>query len=237
MKPKNYDNSDSNFCPKSRWGGKRTCDGRKKTCLNKVPFNRRINENILNILKEYATSHQITETEALESAILLQSNIEKQKGDKIMKIAIPTANGKLCAHFGHCESFTFADVNPETKEILNIEEKVPEEGISCQSASWISEQGANLILAGGMGGRPLMIFAQNGVKVVAGCPELSIEEVVNSYLNESLVTGENTCGGEGHDHHHCHGHGEGDGEGCGMHKHMHQHKHGEGCGHHQHGQM
>src|SRR5574344_364132 len=229
-------NSDKS-CPKGRWGGRRAFAGRKRTCSKKVPFNRRINENILNILKDYAARYEMTDTEALESAILLQSNIDKLKGDKIMKIAIPSKDEKLCAHFGHCESFTFVEVNPETKEIVSIESKVPEDGISCQSASWISEQGASIVLAGGMGGRPLMIFAQNGVKVVAGCPELPIEEVVNSYLNESLVTGENTCGGEGHDHHHCHGHGEEDGEGCGMHKHMHQHKHGEGCGHHQHGQM
>ena len=51
--------------------------GRKKTCLKKVPFNRRINENILNILRDYAKRHNLTDTQALESAILLQSNIEK----------------------------------------------------------------------------------------------------------------------------------------------------------------
>ena len=189
------------------WGGKRCQAGRKKTCLNKVPFNRRINKNILNILKEYAQKHNMTDTEALESAILLQNNIDKLKGDKIMKIAIPTADGKLCSHFGHCESFTFAEVDFETKEILNIEEKVPEEGISCQSASWISEQGANKVLAGGMGGRPLMIFAQNGVEVIAGCPELPVKELIEAYLSKNLEIGENSCGGE---HHHCHGHhGEG----------------------------
>lgn len=198
-----------NGCPKGNWGGKRLNAGRKRTCIKKVPYNRRINENILNILKVYANSHNMTETEALESAILLQSNIDKLKGDKIMKIAIPTENGKLCSHFGHCESFTFAEVNPETKEILNIENKVPEEGISCQSAGWISEQGANIVLAGGMGGRPLAIFNQNGVKVVTGCPELEVEEVVNAYLNSTLTTGENSCGGEhshchNHEHHHCH---------------------------------
>src|SRR5574344_1023580 len=187
MKPKNYDNSDSNFCPKSRWGGKRTCAGRKRTCLNKVPFNRRINENILNILKQYAQTYQMTETEALESE-------------------------KLCAHFGNCESFTFVEINPETKEIINTESKIPEEGISCQSASWISEQGASIVLAGGMGMRPQMIFAQNGVKVVAGCPELPIKEVVTSYLNDTLTLGENSCNGE---HHNCHGH-----------------QHGQGCSHH-----
>ena len=189
------------------WGGRRECAGRKKTCRRKIPFNRRINEDVLNILKEYAQNHDMTETEALESAIILQSNIEKLKGDKIMKIVIPSADEKLCGHFGHCEYFTFVEVNPETKEILSIEKKVPEEGISCQSANWIASQGANLVLAGGMGGRPMAIFAQNGVKIVAGCPELGIEEVVNQYLNDTLLTGENSCGGE---HHHCHGHHHGE---------------------------
>ena len=78
------------------WGGRRECAGRKKTCRRKIPFNRRINEDVLNILKEYAQDHNMTETEALESAIILQSNIEKLKGDKIMKIVIPSAEGKLC---------------------------------------------------------------------------------------------------------------------------------------------
>ena len=192
----------------SNWGGKRASAGRKRTCLKKVPFNRRINENILKILRVYAQNHNITETEALESAILLQTNIEKLKGDMIMKICIPTSEGKLCGHFGHCDSFTFAEINPEIKEILNIEERIPEEGISCQSASWISEQGVSKVLAGGMGGRPMMMFAQNGVEVVAGCPELPIKEVLEQYMANTLETGENACGGEGHDHHHCHHHGE-----------------------------
>lgn len=198
---------DKNKC----WGGKREYAGRKRTCRKKVPFNRRINEDVLNILKEYAQRHNITETEALESAIILQTNIEKLKGDKIMKIVIPSADEKLCGHFGHCEYFTFVEINPETKEIISIEKKVPEEGISCQSASWIATQGANIILAGGMGGRPMAIFAQNGVKVIAGCPELEIETVVNQFLNDSLTTGENSCGGE---HHHCHGHSHGEHHHC-----------------------
>lgn len=196
-------------CQKSNWGGKREMAGRKKTCLKKVPFNRRINENILNILRDYAKRHNLTDTQALESAILLQSNIEKLKGDMVMKICIPTSEGKLCGHFGHCDSFTFAEINPETHEILSIEEKIPEDGISCQSAAWISEQGVSKVLAGGMGGRPMMMFAQNGVEVIAGCPELPIREVLEKYMANSLETCENACGGEGHDHAHCHHHGEG----------------------------
>ena len=201
-----------NNCNKNKcWGGKRECAGRKRICRKKVSFNRRINEDILNILREYAQNHNMTDTEALECAIILQSNIEKLKGDKIMKIVIPSAYEKLCGHFGHCEYFTFVEVNSESKEILNIEKKVPEERISCQSANWIASQGANVVLAGGMGGRPMAIFAQNGVKIIAGCPELGIEEVVKQYLNNTLLTGENSCGGE---HHHCHGH-------------HHEHQHGK----------
>ena len=207
-------------CPGRKWGGRRENAGRKRTCLKKVPFNRRINENVLAILKNYANLHGITETEALESAILLQANIDKMKGNNIMKIAIPTENEKLCSHFGHCESFTFAEANPETKEILNIETRVPEEGISCQSANWISEQGANIILAGGMGARPLEIFSRNGVQVISGCPELPIKELITSYLDSSLVRGENACGGE---HSHCGGHHHGHHGG----HHGHCHHHGE----------
>ena len=53
---------ESNFKQNKCWGGKRECAGRKKTCRKKVPFNRRINEDVLNILREYAQSHNMTET-------------------------------------------------------------------------------------------------------------------------------------------------------------------------------
>jgi len=123
-----------------------------------------------------------------------------------MKIVIPSADGKLCSHFGHCEYFTFVDINQETRQILSIDKVIPEGGVSCQSAHWLAEQGANLVIAGGMGGRPLNIFAENGITVITGCPELDIKEIVQDYLEDKLVEGENVCAGE---HHNCHGHGEG----------------------------
>ena len=141
-----------------------------------------------------------------------------------MKIAIPTVDGKLCAHFGHCESFTFAEIDETTKEIKTIEERIPEEGISCQSAAWIAEQGAQIVLAGGMGGRPLQMFANCGVNVITGCPEEDIEEVVTQFLTSTLETGENACGGE---HHHCQGHHQ-EHHHCHEHNHEHHHRHGEG---------
>ncbi|MFR1671524.1 MAG: hypothetical protein ACLSWI_01095 [Candidatus Gastranaerophilaceae bacterium] len=49
-------------------GGKREGAGRK--CENpRIPFNRRLSEESINKLKEYASQNGITETEALEQAI------------------------------------------------------------------------------------------------------------------------------------------------------------------------
>lgn len=49
-------------------GGKREGAGRK--CENpRIPFNRRLSEEAINKLKEYASQNGITETEALERAI------------------------------------------------------------------------------------------------------------------------------------------------------------------------
>ena len=101
----------------------------------------------------------------------------------------------------------------ETNEIISLSTGAPESGVSCQSAGWIAEQGANLVVAGGMGGRPMMMFEQLEIPVISGCPELPIKDVVTYYLNNTLEIGQNSCGhGEGHV---CHGHGEG--HTCGHH--------------------
>ena len=70
-----------------------------------------------------------------------------------MKIAIPTNGGKLCQHFGHCEVFTFIEVDDTTKQIINREEITPPEHVPGIIPPWVAEQGAKLVIAGGMGGR------------------------------------------------------------------------------------
>lgn len=133
-----------------------------------------------------------------------------------MKIVIPSAEEKLCGHFGHCEYFTFAEINTDTNEITSIEKRIPEGGVSCGAASWIVEQGADVVLAGGIGGRPLSVLSSSEIKVVAGCPELEIREILNAYLSNTLTLGDNACGGE---HHHCGGHGHHEHHHCGGHNH------------------
>jgi predicted Fe-Mo cluster-binding NifX family protein len=108
-----------------------------------------------------------------------------------MKFAIPLANGKLTAHFGHCQEFALIEV--ADNEIANKQILVPpphEPGIL---PSWLHELGADVIIAGGMGQRAVGLFDERGIKVVTGAPTLPPEELVNSYLNNTLMTGANVC--------------------------------------------
>jgi predicted Fe-Mo cluster-binding NifX family protein len=112
-----------------------------------------------------------------------------------MKIAVPIAGEQLCTHFGHCESFYFFDVDPETKTIMKkVTMTAPphEPGLL---PKLLSEKGVNLIIAGGMGARAQQLFQQNGVKVVIGANPASgsPEEIVKIYLTGSLQTGDNPC--------------------------------------------
>jgi ATP-binding protein involved in chromosome partitioning len=126
-----------------------------------------------------------------------------------VKIAIPTENGILCAHFGHCQLFTVIDVDPESKEIKNIEKLNPPPHDIGVLPAWLHEIGCTHIIAGGMGGRAVALFQQNGVQVICGAPPQKPEDIVNAYLNDELATGSNLCGEPGfekHDHGDCGNH-------------------------------
>jgi len=116
-----------------------------------------------------------------------------QKGDGKMRIAIPLAAGKVSLHFGHCQEFELVDVNLETKEITNrVTLSAPghEPGLLPR---WLHEQGANVIIAGGMGRRAQQLFAQNDITVIVGTSAELPEQLVSAYLDGTLETGDNIC--------------------------------------------
>jgi len=108
-----------------------------------------------------------------------------------MKFAIPLAEGKLTAHFGHCQEFALVYV--EGIKITNKETKVPPPHEPGVLPRWLHQQGTNVIIAGGMGARALELFAENGIKVLTGAPSLAPEELVQQYLDSKLQTGFNMC--------------------------------------------
>lgn len=119
--------------------------------------------------------------------------MQQQDNTGKLKIAVPVTDGRLSAHFGHCEEFVLFDVDMEGKKILG-QERAPapphEPGLL---PVWLKEKGAHLIIAGGMGSRAQGLFTEKGIDVIIGASSDNPEEVVKDYLNGNLKPGENIC--------------------------------------------
>jgi len=120
-------------------------------------------------------------------------NGEPREKEGTMRIAIPMAEGKLTAHFGHCERFALIDVDPEAKTILKKREVEAPEHQPGLFPRWLAQQGAHLIIAGGMGANAQNLFARSGIKVLTGASPQAPEALVTAYLEGTLLTGENVC--------------------------------------------
>lgn len=110
-----------------------------------------------------------------------------------MKIAVPTAGGKLCLHFGHCEEFLFIDIDDQTKTIVGKTGIQPPPHEPGNLPPWVGEQGADTVICGGMGARAQQLFQQAGVRVITGAQELDPEKLVLGWIGGSLITGANAC--------------------------------------------
>lgn len=117
---------------------------------------------------------------------------QEKGGNGFMRFAVPTYQGKLCAHFGHCEAFAIIDTDNNGNIIKEVFENPPphEPGVL---PKWLSEKGVNCVIAGGMGSRAQQLFAQQGVKVVTGAQGEYPRDVVEQYLKGTLQIGANTC--------------------------------------------
>jgi predicted Fe-Mo cluster-binding NifX family protein len=111
----------------------------------------------------------------------------------ILKIAIPLADGRLTAHFGHCRTFAVLTANTAEEKILSQEELVPPPHEPGLLPKWLADQKVGLIIAGGMGDRAQELFRSFGIEVLAGAPALAPEELVRQYLTDTLRIGENEC--------------------------------------------
>ena len=110
-----------------------------------------------------------------------------------MRYAVPLVGGKLSAHFGHCEQFALIDVDALKKTILSKELVAPPEHQPGILPVWLAEEGANVIIAGGMGSRAQDLFRDNHIEVVVGAVEHEPEELVLAHMNATLTLGGNIC--------------------------------------------
>ncbi len=112
-----------------------------------------------------------------------------------MKIAVPVADDQLCTHFGHCERFYMFDVDQGSQEILSVSTLNSPPHEPGLLPRLLSEEGVNVVIAGGMGSRAQELLNQKGVRVVTGADPTagSPEDIVRYYLSGSLAIGANVC--------------------------------------------
>ena len=111
------------------------------------------------------------------------------------RIAVACDNGQVAQHFGHCESFVFFDTEDGA---IKTQEAVANPGHKPGFLpNYLADHGAEVILAGGMGGGAVDIFQQRGVEVVTGATGDAVAAVA-AYLQGTLKTDGAVC----HEHQH-----------------------------------
>lgn len=112
-----------------------------------------------------------------------------------MKIAVPTRDGHIDDHFGHCAYYTIFEV--ENREIIATSRLDSPEGCGCKSgiAADMERMGIEVMLAGNMGEGAKNKLESHNIKVIRGCKG-DIEAVVRGYLHGFVMDSGEAC------HHH-----------------------------------
>lgn len=115
-----------------------------------------------------------------------------------MKIAVPTRDGHVDDHFGHCAYYTIYEV--VDGQVVNTSKLASPEGCGCKSgiAPVLRQMGIAVMLAGNMGQGAKNVLEAQRIEVIRGCSG-DVDQLVKSYL-----AGEIQDNGELCDHHDCH---------------------------------
>lgn len=151
-----------------------------------LPFTKEFNRMMEDILKLHPPDRDIpSESEKRKVPIVEQS----REDGKV--IVVPVSDGRLSAHFGHCELFAF--VKTENGKITGEETLTPPAHEPGVLPLWLHEHGADVVIAGGIGDRAQQVLKENGIEIITGAPTDSPESLVKQYLTGTLSTGENVC--------------------------------------------
>ena len=121
------------------------------------------------------------------------------------RIAIPSMGpggleGERSGHFGHCDVFTFVDVEGgEIKQVTTIPNQSHVQGGCMVPVNLLASHNVNALIVGGIGMRPLMGFKQVGVDVYHDSVRPQIRPVVEDLMDGKLpmIRDDEVCGGGG----------------------------------------
>jgi predicted Fe-Mo cluster-binding NifX family protein len=120
-------------------------------------------------------------------------------------VAIPSIHpggleALLGAHFGHCDLYTVVVIaEGEVREVGTLPNVPHQQGGCMAPVNHLAANGVQVLIAGGMGMRPLLGFNQAGIQVLFGNGAQTVAEAVEAFLQGTLpqFSTEFTCGGGG----------------------------------------
>ncbi len=124
-------------------------------------------------------------------------------------LAVPSSlpgglDAAMSMHFGHCEIYTLVEVENSAVKAVSTLPGIPHQQGGCMaSVQHLADHGVTVLLAGGMGRRPLTGCGQLGIRVFLASSAATVRDAVQAWLENRLpdFTMENTCaGGHGHVH-------------------------------------
>lgn len=121
------------------------------------------------------------------------------------RIAIPSMGpggleGERSGHFGHCDVFTFVDVEGgEITQVTTIPNQSHVQGGCMVPVNLLASHNVKALIVGGIGMRPLMGFKQVGVDVYHDATRQQIRPVVEDLIEGKLpmISDDQVCGGGG----------------------------------------
>ncbi len=109
-------------------------------------------------------------------------------------------DAELGAHFGHCDLYTLVSLDQDGVGEVKVVPNVPHQQGGCLApVQYLASQGVQVLVAGGMGLRPLMGFNQVGIEVYFGGGQARVGDAVQALIQGSLprFSQDFTCGGGG----------------------------------------
>jgi predicted Fe-Mo cluster-binding NifX family protein len=121
------------------------------------------------------------------------------------RIAVPSVSpGGLDAqrsgHFGHCDVFTFVDVEDgEIKGVTTVPNQSHVQGGCMVPVNLLAQHNVKALIVGGIGMRPLMGFRQMGIDIYYDVTRPEVRSVVEDLIEGKLppIGDDQVCGGEG----------------------------------------
>lgn len=107
-------------------------------------------------------------------------------------IAVPTRDGHVDDHFGHCGYYSLFTV--VAGRIMHREILPSPEGCGCKSniASVLQAKGVGVMLAGSMGEGAKQVLTKHHIRVIRGCSG-AVESLVAAYLHGEITDSGDAC--------------------------------------------